>query len=171
MSTLAAWAMRMMLMLQPAAPWVDTYESTAIVLAEEAVQSPLFRGDSGSVQTLSLFLSVAWFESRFDPHAQGDCKEKRDGKCISTPQSLCMFQIGRSNLAGLNVSETALLSDVRTCTRAARTLMKISFGVCRDFPRMEILGHYASGGSACGGLRESRHRMAKADWIFTKREP
>ncbi len=157
-------------MVQPAeiTPWADTYESTAEALVDEATQRPLFSGNTGIERTLSTFLSVAWFEGRFDPHAKGDCKEKKDGACVSAPQSLCMFQIGVSNLPGLKVSADDILSDVRVCVRAARTMMKISFGVCKGYPRLDLLGHYASGGETCGGLRESRHRMLKADWIFNR---
>jgi hypothetical protein len=164
-SHLVAWVWYMMLQLQPATvtPWAETYESTAKVFAEEATLLPLFSGSDGARRTAALFLSVAWFEGKFNPQAKGDCK---NGKC----ESLCMFQIGRSNVAGLKVTEEQLLSDVRVCTQAARKMMQISFGVCRGRPKLDILGHYASGGATCGGLRESRHRMQKAEWIFNQRE-
>jgi hypothetical protein len=168
---LIAWIYRVMLILQPAnvTPWADTYETTATVFANEAIRLPLFPGSQGIERTAAVFTSVAWYEGRFDPKAKGDCKEKKNGKCVSPPQSVCMFQIGISNLAGLHTTQDELLSDVSKCTQAARTMMQISFGVCRALPHEDLLGHYASGGSTCGGLRESRHRMKTAIWIFEQR--
>jgi len=168
---LIAWVWRMMLMLQPASitPWVETYEATAIAFVDEATRLPLFSGSTAIEQTVSTFLSVAWYEGRFDPKAKGDCKERQNGKCISQPQSLCMFQIGRSNLNYLGITEEQILTDIRICTHAARTMMKTSFAVCKGFSNIELLGHYASGGSTCGGLKESRNRMRKAEWIFGQR--
>jgi len=167
---LVAWALRMMLLAQPASvtPWAETYETTAQAFVDEATAAPLFTGSTGIEKTISLFLSVAWFEGRFDPQARGDC-HKENGKCVGQPQSLCMFQIGRSNLAALNLTEKDLMADVRVCTHAARTMMKTSFTVCRGYPSLELLGHYASGGNTCGGLKESRHRMLKAEWIFNQK--
>ena len=169
---LVAWIYRMMLVLQPAGvtPWAETYETTATVFADVATRLPLFPGSDGVARTAALFTSVAWYEGRFDPQAKGDCKEKKNGKCVSPPQSVCMFQIGISNLAGLHTTQDELLSDVAKCTHAARKMMQISFGVCRGLPFEDLLGHYASGGSTCGGLKESRHRMKTAISIFEKRE-
>jgi len=170
-SKLAVWILKMMLILQPAnvTPWAETYASTAEVFANEAISAPLFSGESAAIKTASVLISVAWYEGRFDPQAKGDCKEKKNGKCVSAPQSICMFQIGISNLSGLHVTQEELLSDVAKCTRSARTMMKISFGVCKSLGFEESLGHYASGGDTCGGLRESRNRIKTAMWLFGKR--
>ncbi len=168
-AALVKWALKAMLTIQPAAvtPWADTYQDTAEVFAKVAEEQPLFKGDDGVQRTLSWFISTAWFEGRFDPRAKGDCTEKdKAGKCISPPQSLCMFQVGVSNLSGLGLTAEEILGSTEVCTRAARKLMKISMGVCKARPMEEWLGHYASGGGTCAGLKESRHRVTKAKWVF-----
>lgn len=148
-----------MLAMQPAniTPWADTYESTATAFVEEATREPMFKGNTGIGRTLSLWVSVAWYEGRFDLHAKGD-----------NGNSLCMFQVGRSNLRGLGISEEAILQDTKVCIDAARRMMKLSFRVCSGLPASDMLGHYASGGSKCGGLKASRNRMATADNLFVK---
>jgi len=165
---LVKWVLASMTRAQPTAPWQATYRQTAEIFAKVATDSPLFRGVDGPKKTAAWFVSTAWFESRFDPKAVGDCR-KRDkaGKCISLPNSLCMFQVGISNLPYLGLTKDQILESTEVCTRAARKMMKISFGVCRGRPSDEWLGHYASGGGVCGGLRESRHRVNKAKWLFT----
>lgn len=166
-ASLTAWVLASMISAQPSAPWRESYETTAAVLAQVATDAPLFGGREGARRTASWFVSVAWFESRFDPRAQGDCRRKDpQGRCLSDPQSLCLFQIGVSNLPSLKKSPSDLLESVETCTRVARQLMQISLGVCRGRALEEGLGHYASGGASCGGLRESRHRVNKARWLF-----
>jgi hypothetical protein len=193
---LAAWILRMMLILQPASvtPWADSYGTTAAVFADVAIHAPLFPGKDGIERTAALFTSVAWYEGRFDPQAKGDgkCLEyvpvteaelkiaingppgtpmRPKMKCLKKgpPQSVCMFQIGISNLAGLRTTQEELLSDTTKCTLAARTMMQTSFGVCHGLPISDLLGHYASGGNTCGGIRESRHRMNTAQWVFDRR--
>jgi len=169
LSLLKAWILAAMIALQPAAPWRDTYEATAETLAMVALDAPLFAGDEGPRKTASWFVAVAWFESRFDAKAKGDCTKKdAKGACLSPANSLCLFQIGISNLASLGLTAEEILSDPETCTRAARRMMKTSMAVCRGRPTDDLLGHYASGGGECGGLRESRHRVALARWVFDR---
>ena len=166
---LIKWTLGMMTSMQPAqvTPWADTFEASATTIVDVATEAPLFAGEAGTRKTIALLVSLGWFEGRFDPKAKGDCEKKdKDGKCISPPQSLCMFQIGRSNLASLGVTEGQLLSDFGLCARTAVRMVKISFGVCRGRDELELLGHYASGGNTCGGLKESRHRMQKAKWLL-----
>lgn len=169
---LVSWTEEAMKKAQPSAPWQETYHDTAGTFVKLAKEAPLFAGVHGVRRTLSLLVSVAWFEGRFDPKAKGDCLEKdKKGRCIARPQSLCMFQIGRSNLKYLETTEEEILESTEVCTRAAMKMMKISFNVCRGRNEADFLGHYAAGGDACGGpkgegLRESGHRMLKAKWIF-----
>lgn len=144
----------------PAATWKDTYPSTARAIEQVARERPLFSGVDGTQRTAALLVAVSWFESRHNPRAIGD-----------KGQSLCAFQIGKSNLKALKITEEQILSDILTCTRAAVQMMKVSFGVCRENPIEEKLGHYASGGQTCAGLRESRNRMLKAQWLFRHRPP
>lgn len=160
---LIAWVLAAMTQAQPPAktPWADTYATTAEALATVAEEEPLFDGKDGARRTASWFVSVAWFESTFKPDAVGD-----------KGQSVCLFQIGVSNLKGLGVTKNELLTDVAACTRAARRMMKASIGVCSKRPLEDWLGQYAAGGDSCGGpegqgLRESRHRVRKAIWLFS----
>jgi hypothetical protein len=166
---LVSWAVTVMMSIQPVAktPWSSTYESSAKTIVKVSEESPLFSGSDAAHRTVALFLSLGWFEGRLNPKAKGDCKDRdKAGECLSRPASLCMFQVGRSNLRWLDVTEEQILEDFEVCTRAAHKMIKISFGVCRGRPSTEILGHYASGGETCGGIRESLHRVNKALWIF-----
>jgi hypothetical protein len=180
-SALVAWALAAMIAKQPKeiTPWADTYQDTADAFVTIAEESPLHKVENDGVRhTVADFIAVAWFESRFDPQARGDCTKKTAaGQCadLATAQSVCLFQVGKSNLTALKTSAEELLGSVWLCTRAARRLMQISASICRGRPRDEWLGQYASGGGECGklmpngdraGLRESRHRVATADWLF-----
>jgi len=149
---LARWSLAVMLALEPHAPWIATYESSADTIAKTSVESPLpiFHGEGKELRTAAAFLALGWFESRFNPAAIGD-----------SGHSLCMFQIGESNLHALGVTRDAVLTDFETCARSARRLVVDSIHVCRELPFEDFLGHYASGRGVCGGLVESRHRVAK----------
>lgn len=176
MTKLAAWILAAMLSAEPRSPYRSTFESSAETMAKVATDSPLFGGADGPKKTASWFVSVMWFESRFDPKAKGDCsKRDKSGVCVSQPQSLCGFQVGISNVAFLGVKEQELLDNFETCTRSARKLMKVSIQICRTRPMDDWLGQYAAGGVECGrlqqdgsraGLRESGHRVRKATWLF-----
>lgn len=137
-----------MVALQPNAPWKDSYEKTAIGIYEGAQLQPIFSGEYGLQRTIALDLSLAWFESRFNPAALGD-KGKSWG--------LYQFQ-------GQGKPE-----DVKSQTVIANRMILQSFKVCKAKALDERLGWYAAGGNDCErGLRESRHRMGKAQWIFRK---
>lgn len=173
---LIKWALAAMTSAQPPAvtPWADTYSNTAEVFVKVAEEHPLFKGDDGVQRTVSWFVSTAWFEGRFDPHAKGDCTKKtQDGKCadITTAQSFCMFQVEKSNFKQLGVTEEQILGSTETCTLAGRQMMSISIGICKGRPMEDWLGQYAFGHDLCGGpkgegLKESRHRVMKAKWLF-----
>lgn len=173
---LAALALRMMEAIQPNAPWKATYASTADAFGEVAHESPLFAGIFGDQQTVALFVSLAWFEGTFKPDAKGDnaCDKKDDkGRCVGQPQSLCTFQIGRTHLASLGTTEEEISTDIKVCTKSARTLIASSIRICSKRPRSGWLGWYAAGGDGCNekGLEKSAHRMAKADWLFAHYPP
>lgn len=174
------WTLRVMQSLQPAAPWADTFPESARVLVQVAETSPLYPVEQDGVRrTLALLLSLANFESALKPDAEGDCDAKdrtKSGLCKpgARGHSLCMFQVGDSNLRTLGTTRDEIQKDLAVCTRSAVTLIKVSFGVCRSRASEDQLGQYAAGGSACGGpkgegLLESRHRMAKAKWIFANK--
>jgi len=134
-----------MLMLQPNAPWKNTYENTALVIGRQATNHPLFTGEDAAKKTAALLVSLAWFESRFDPKAIGD-----HGKAFGLYQ-----QQGKGKI-----------EDAETATKIAIEQIKFSFKVCRENEVIERLGWYAAGGPNCDyGLRESRHRMLKAFWL------
>jgi hypothetical protein len=165
-----------MLLVQPAAtPWSETYAATADAIATAAIASPLPGLGSEAVErTAAVMVAVALFESHFQQDAEGDCVDKRpDGMCKrgARARSFCAFQINESNFAALGTTRAQIQSDINTCAAAALRMMHVSFGVCRTRPLEERLGHYASGGSTCGGLAASRARMGKALWIVRKSPP
>ena len=147
-----AWILSLMIAMQPNAPWRDSYESTAQAIAKVvAEEEPLFAGEMGREKTAAVLVSIAWFESTFDPHATGDH--------------------GRSH--GLyQIQGKGELSDPVDATRAALSLVRASFRVCRARTMDERLGWYAAGGNDCErGLRESRHRLLKAKWLVKNHAP
>lgn len=158
-----AWILGLMVILQPSAPWRDTYEATAHAIAAASVQSPLFAGKDGPERTAAWVVATSWFESRFQPDAVGD-----------HGRSLCMLQIGESNLKALGVTREAMLNDLPTCLRAGLAMMKGSLAVCRSHPLDERLANYASGHGTCtnkGGLIASRHRVGLALRLFKDHPP
>ncbi len=171
MSTLitAAAVLAMMLDAEPtaaASPWRSSYEDSADAISTVANDSPLFAGDDGPLRTAALFVSTSWFEANFHIAAKGDCRKKDErGRCVAEPQSLGLYQIGVSNLAGLGVTEEDMTTDPLVQTRAARRMMAISFGICSGRAVDDLLGQYASGGSTCAGVEKSGHRVRKAKWL------
>lgn len=176
------WVLSLMLKAEPAAatsPWRSTYESTAVAIAEVADAWPLFAGADGVERTAAVLVSVAWFESRFQPDAVGDCTDAqgRGVPCVdakgaptpgATPHSFCAFQIGSSNFAALGTTRAEVQGSIRACTLAAAKMMRISFGVCRAEPLERRLDHYAVGGNGCQKPRrdEGAHRIRKAQWLY-----
>lgn len=174
---LVVWATRVMAALAPDAPWADAYALTAESLVKVAEESPLYaRQEDGVRRTLAQDLGIAFYESTFKPNAEGDCRPEDSTKTkLCKPgargRSVCLFQVHESNHKALGVTREELLTSVEVCARAAHTMMRASFAVCRSRPLEERLSQYAYGGSTCGGPKnegvlESRHRMGKALWIF-----
>ena len=188
---LAGWALATMWKLVPQkAPWSDTFASSAVTLTDVALDvakhDPLFPRSKTKLdsarRTLALLLAIGYFESTFKPNAEGDCFTKTgersvsvSGKCKdgSSARSVCMFQLGTSNLGDLGVTTQAIQNDLRLCAESAIKMIRISFGVCRGRPDDDGLAHYAAGGTSCGGpagegVMLSRHRMAKAKQIYSR---
>src|SRR5688500_18650924 len=71
--------------LQPSAPWLESYNETASAIVQvcEETKEPLLCS--------SRLVSLAWFESRFDPLAIGD-----QGKAHG------LYQIHRSSVRGMD---------------------------------------------------------------------
>lgn len=142
------WILVLMTQLEPKTPWVDTYPKTAAAIAEAAKRDPLFAGDEGITRTAVTLVSLAWFESKFQPDAMGD-----KGKSCGA------FQIQPST-SGLSCD---VLRDPDLAAPEAIRLMRQSFRICRARPLEERLAWYAGGSASCDrGLRHSRHRMALA---------
>jgi transglycosylase-like protein with SLT domain len=146
------WILALMLSLaslEGPAEWRDTYRTTAIAIADVARETPLFEGDDGR-KTAALLVAIAWHESRFRQDAVGD-----------KGRSHCLVQISNSNFDSLGVTREEL-QDPKVCLRAGIRMIKESFRVCREYPLLERLGWYASGGAGCRGTRASRLRMGLA---------
>ena len=167
---LETWILAMMLVLEPNAPWKGTYEASAHTIAEVSERESLFAGKDGPRKTASLFVSLGWFEARFKPDAEGDHAKLAGGQ-KGEPASFCMMQIGRSNLRWLGTTPEAIQKDFGVCVRTARKMLSTSMHLCSTRPLEERLAWYAAGGDGCpstAGVRESGHRIRKAQWIFAK---
>jgi hypothetical protein len=130
-----------MISLQPDAPWRDTYDVTA-----QAIE----RAANGTLEGEAELVALAWFESRFQPDAEGDSKS-----------SFGLYQIAPGT-CGCSKDE---LINPESASRIAVRLIKVSRSICRDYPNEERLGWYAQGGNTCDserGRRLSAHRIAKA---------
>lgn len=168
--TLDALVLAMMLHAEPDAvrsPWRATYDSTAAAIARASVASPLYAGDDGPGRTAAVLVSIAWFESRFDPRAEGDRPRRADGS-LGAATSFCAFQINAANLGWLGVTRERLLEDVDACVAAGLRMARVSLRICRAEPPEHALDWYASGGDGCfrPPRDEGAHRMRKAMWLF-----
>jgi hypothetical protein len=177
---LAALALAMMNSAQPSAPWKDTYPRTSEAFAKSAHEHPLFNGDRGEEQTVALFVSVAWFESSFNPKAEGDhdCLKRASdtNRCLvfdkSKPRSFGLGQIGESNFKTLGVTKELLLEDPDVQVGAMNTMLRQSLYICRAEPEDFRVAWYAVGGEGCAqGHVVSRHRVLKAKWLFANVRP
>lgn len=161
-----AWVLSLMTYLEPASPFRTTFEATANAVANAAERSPLPSLDAR--RTASVLVALAWFESRFQIDAKGDCSRvTKLGTCAEggVPTSFGLFQINVTNHDALAVTASGLLSSPETSADAALRMMCRSFHVCRARPLEERLAWYAGGGNGCpegGPTRKSRHRMALA---------
>ncbi len=144
------WILSLMRLLQPHAPWLASYEATAKGIQDGATSSPVFSGENGIERTIAVDVSLAWFESRFDSHAVGD----------------------HGTAHGLYQVHAIEPETVKEQTVQANAMIKQSFKACVNRVKEEWLGWYAAGGNDCNrGLRESRHRMLKAFWLFKNHPP
>lgn len=172
-SITAAWVLTMMNGVQPNAPWKDTYEDTAIVIAEESNAHPLFAGDDGPAKTASYIVSLSWFESNLNPRAKGDCRKGGHAvKCTeegAVPHSFCLGQINDTNFASLRVTADELVDSTRTCVRAMRAMAAQSMRICAVVYHDDAeagLSWYTAGGEKCTKNDKSAHRVRKAKWLF-----
>jgi hypothetical protein len=159
---MSTWILSLMLLLQPPGitPWWTSYERTAETIAQVSKADPVFSGVHGADRTAALLVALGWFESRFRPDAVGD-----------HGRSLCMLQVGESNLKALGVTREAMLTDLETCLHAGLKMIRTSFAACGANPLDERLGHYAAGGQGCRGIKESKHRLGLAMRLFRDHPP
>jgi hypothetical protein len=170
-----SWVLTLMLKAEPAhaqSPWRASYEATAAAIARAADQRPLFAGQDGAAKTAAVLVSVAWFESRFQPDAEGDKPKLADGT-RGRARSVCAMQVHESNFAALKVTRAELLSDVQRCFDTGLELLHVSFGVCRAQPLEHRLAHYCVGGNGCTlpTKGEDAHRMRLALALFKALPP
>lgn len=165
MHPLHAWVMSLMVMLQPSAPWRDTYDRTAYAIEDAARVAPLpgeADREARVVETVAELVAVTYFESHFDPIAVGD-----------HGQSLGLAQIGVSNLTALGLNRSQLLEPEWNLYAAAEFL-KQSHRTCRGRPPDEQLAAYATGRGLCRvpeGVRASKNRIRKARALLLARPP
>jgi hypothetical protein len=164
LAILIPWAVSLLTYLQPAAPWRETYGETAAGMVEGARAVPVFDGPQGVERTIALDAVLAWFESRFDRHAVGDCGHEGACKKGETGKAHGLYQV-----------QAPEAGDARAQTVAANRMIRQSFKACAHRPFEERLAFYASGGPAgcenAGGQRASRHRIVRAIWLFKAHAP
>lgn len=157
---LVAWVLGMMVSLQPVVgtPWAVTYGQTADAIVRAAEDAPLFKGPDGIARTVVLLVSVASFESRFDPSAKGD-----------GGASLGLFQVQPATAA----VRAEMLLEPHSASTIALGVMRQSFRVCASLPQEERLAWYAAGGPSCraSGVEKARHRWARAVELLKKFPP
>jgi hypothetical protein len=158
---LTAWILSLLLIMQPTAPWSDTYEATARAIDQVVQEQPsLFTDDlEGRQKTAALLASLAWFESTLKPNAVGGRGRFRG-----------LYQTG--GRTGANGD----LSDPVVATRVALALVRESFRLCAARPLDERLANYAAGGTTCRdvgdlALSKSRARVRKAMWLVKHHAP
>lgn len=168
---LVAWCLAIMASMVPSAPWASEYPREAEAFVTAAERDPLFRGSRGVEETVDYELSVAWFESTFNPNAKGDLGGSWGLFQVAPGTAKPYLSQARAKRAAFgDVVDlwqpvgTDLLEPEAAAPLAIK-LMRVSFGICRDRPREERLGWYAAGGMGCRGIKESRHRVNKAEWI------
>ena len=146
-TAVCVWALSLMQVLQPEAPWKATYENTANAIVSIAVEHPLNLADKPIERTIALLVSLSWFESRFDPNAHNS-KDPGGG-------SYGLYQASRKPLA-----------SVEEDTENALQLIRQSFKLCTGLPPDKLLSWYTTGGPKCFPTKESTHRMALANRLL-----
>jgi len=127
-----------MAILEPAAPWLETYADTASAIASACEARPAF---GTPLRCAAILTALGYHESRFNPDAVGKAGE------------LGVWQIAPSWHPPKDLDGRA---------RMAVWLVEESTKRCHDRPMLERLGWYASGGGTCGRPATSRIRMALA---------
>lgn len=151
MSIPVSWVVGLLAALEPQSPFRATYEKTAEAIARVSESEPLFPVDEeGEERTATLLVSLAWYESRFQPNARS-----RNGRWY------CLYQLEKGWLPDAKAS----LSDQEMCTRAAVKVVRRSLEACQSRPLNDRLAQFTSGRCDRGGV-ESRYRMFLASKLL-----
>lgn len=167
---------------------------SAIAVAYDPAEKPLFGGSYGRGMTLALLLSVSWFESGYrkdvdlgaGPHSRGD---KGKSWCLSqimmgvadphgrTRTRVVMdgsgYRFVQDRTFGVGWGGEDLVRDREKCYRTGLRLMRSSFAACRRQPVDERLAAYAGGDCRKrDAIEKSRVRVRAAQrWLSRSRPP
>lgn len=176
MDAFVLWLVSVMMVWVPAPESArDRYEAyarDAAMVAMDPVEAPLFRGESGRVQTALLLLSIASLEGYYrDDVDRGEVRG--DGG-----NSWCLMQVNtggervvmRGPLYGYakasahdGWSGRDLVQDRRKCFRAALHIARESFKVCGNLS-LYATGKCYRGGEPAGNLRLGRAKSVRVTW-------
>ncbi len=157
------------------AKFADTYASTAAAIAKVASASPL-PGHTVE-ETAAEIVSVAWFESHFQPDAVGDCTDAKNfpvscRKPGATPHSFCAVQINETNFRGYGTTRAEVLGSIERCLEIGLRIMRDSYRVCAGRPAGEKLAFYAAGGYGCSTKKDatakSSHRVLLGRYLWKR---
>jgi hypothetical protein len=152
---LTSWILSLMVLLQPTAPWSETYASTAAAIDQVVAEEPsLFTDDhEGRAKTAAVLVALAWFESNFKPNASSAHGKLRG-----------LYQVGGHGDQ----------SDPVKATRIALEMMRESFQKCRARPIPDRLAFYTGGNCrapSADALEKSRARVGKGLWLAKHHPP
>lgn len=194
-SALVAWCVSLLVFLQPRAPWVDTYASSAEAFVTAAEKDPLYRDARAIEQTIVVEVATTYYESHFAPHVKGDHGASWGAFQIApgTAKPYLLPLRASSALRVLSDEGGELLDpwrplgeellDVASAAPIALRLLHTSFKMCANRPSEERMAWYAGGGKTCTDLpmtaaerdretkafAQSRHRLQKAKWLLRVR--
>jgi Transglycosylase SLT domain len=118
----------------------------------------------GDVELVRVLVALAARESHFIPDALG---------WDAFGESYGLWQLHESNLPNFGLEPEQVFIP-KIASKWASLMIQQSQDICRNRPREDQLGWYASGGPTCDvpeGLEASRNRMKLADWLLQKRPP
>ncbi len=155
---LQKWVFYLIATLVPHAAWSDSFFDTSEAIAQVATEEPVFAGEHGPEKTAALLVSLASFESAFDPDALGDCHGKEPSR--ENCDSWGLYQINKYNF---KMVPGVPVDDAVFATREAVRMIRVSQRVCARRPVQDMLGWYAAGGNGCEqALNKSHYRVWRA---------
>ncbi len=145
---------------QRTARYVDIAEAFATVALDSQERSLYGNSDKGRAKTASTLLAVALHESGFAHDADvGPCYRGRDGtssRCDSG-RAECLLQV-RTDVH-TQWAKGSLFASRTACVRAALSLLRRSFAMCRSTSPFAV---YA-GGACLSGATRGRELAVMAD--------